>query len=123
MPKLPKNLEELAESLSPERQKFLSLVSGKRWFQRTDFEIQKKVFNLPSDFDGFLSDFSQRKDEYGGLNVLKLLDILPANYNLIALYKVRSNNTNQEFTYEYVSSKYVKTPATAALSFLRLGAR
>ncbi len=120
MKKTPANLQELAESLTPERQRFLSLLSEKKWFRKTDFEVQKKVFSLSEDFNGFLADFSARRDEYGGMEVVKLIDILPANYNLIALFKVRSTNTNQEFTYEYVSSKYGKSPGYRGLILLEV---
>lgn len=115
-----KNIEELAERLSPERQKYLSFLSEKKWFKKTEFETQRKVFTLPEDFNGFLNDFSIRKDEYGGMDVIKLLDVLPANYNLITLFLVRSQKTNQEFTYEYVASKYGKNPGYRGLILLEV---
>lgn len=61
-----KNLEELGENLSLERQKLLSLLSERKWFQDTDFELQKKLMLLPEEFDGFIKDLSERLGDFGG---------------------------------------------------------
>src|SRR3989304_8214161 len=95
------NLEELAESLGEGRQHVLSLLSEKKVFGHTDFETQRKLLTLPEDFEGFLADFSSRRDEYGGMDVIKLIDILRGNYQAIAIFQVRSQKTNQLFTYEF----------------------
>jgi hypothetical protein len=116
-----KNLEELGESLAEERQRLLSLLSEKKWFRHTEFEIQKKLLTLPDDFEGFLTDFPSRNDEYGGMDVLKLLDILRGNYNAISVFQVRSQKTNQVFTYEYTASKFGRNPGYRGVIFLEVG--
>ncbi len=75
---------------------------------------------LPEDFTGFLTDFRFRHDEYGGMDVLKLLDILRGNYNAIALFQVRSQKTNQIFTYEFTASKFGRNPGYRGIIFLEV---
>lgn len=119
-PQNAKNLEELGSSLVIERQKILSILSDKRWFKNTDFEIQKKIFILPEDFDGYLASLATRRDEYKGIDVIRLLDVPRGNYNLISLFEVRSQKTNQVFTYEYVTSKYGSGVGYRGLIFLEI---
>ena len=113
-----KNIQEIAEKLSLKRQKILSILSEKKWFRKTDFDIQKKVLTLPPDFDGYLSDLAVRRDEYKGIDVLRLIDIPRGNYNLISLFEVRSQKTNEIFTYEYSSSKFGRNPGFRGILFL-----
>ncbi|HET7098705.1 MAG TPA: hypothetical protein VFI61_00490 [Patescibacteria group bacterium] len=103
-----KNLEELSVSVSPHRQKIISLLSAKKWFRSTDFEIQKKLFTLPIDFDGYLTDLADRKDEYGGLMVNKLQEALVGNYGVLSIFEVMSIQNAHTFTYEYTSWKFGK---------------
>jgi hypothetical protein len=115
-----RNVGQLAESLPPERQQVLSLLSEKKWFKKTDFELQKRLLDLPADFDGFLADLATRKEEFGGMDVVKLLDIQRGNYNIVPLFKVRSHQTNQVFTYEYTSSKYGRNPGYRGIIFFEV---
>ena len=119
-PESAKNIEELAETLLPERQKILSILTEKKWFRKTDFAIQKKVMTSPPDFDGYLADLMTRREEYGGVQVLRLLDLIRGNYNLISLFEVRAQQTNQIFTYEYVSSKFGRNPGYRGVIFLEV---
>ena len=119
-PKLAKNIEELAENLSFERQQVLSLLSERKWFRHTDFEIQKKALILPEDFDGYLMDLAARSEEYGNMSVLKLFDILKGNYNAMSIFEVRSQQNNQIFTYEYTSSKFGRNPGYRGIIFLEI---
>jgi len=119
-PEEAKNLEELGTSLPIERLKILSLLSEKRWFRKTDFEIQKKTLTLPDDFEGFLAELTTRRESYGGVDILRLLDIQRGNYNGIALFEVRSSHTNQIFTYEYVCQKYGRNPGYRGLILLEV---
>lgn len=101
-----KNLEEINSYLSFDRQKIVSILSGKKWFQKTTLEIKKKLFLLPPDFDGYLKDIINRKDEYGGMIVTRLQDVLAGNYSVLSVFEVMSASTIQKFTYEYTTWKF-----------------
>jgi len=114
------NLQEFILTLSPERQEIIKDLLKKNWFRNTNFKLQKKLFSLPNDFNGYLIDLLDRTDEIGGNEVLKLIDIKHGNYNIISIFQLRSLQTNQEFTYEYNSYKYGKNPGFKGVLFLEV---
>lgn len=101
-----KNIEEIKSLLSHKRLNMFEALSNKNWFKQTDFEVIKKIFLLPDDFDGYLNDLTTRKDEYGGLIVNKLHDLLPGNYSALSVFEVVSIQTAQPFTHEYMTWKF-----------------
>ena len=84
----------------------LSTLSNKKWFKKTDFTVQKKLFTLPPDFDGYLWDLTKRKDEHGGLMVNRLFNIFSGNYMVLSIFEVVSIQTVQPFTYEFAAWKF-----------------
>ena len=98
-------LNELIKTLSPDRQKLIEPFFNKDWFKNTDFEVQKELLSLPEDHDGFVEDLSNRPDEIGEVNIIKLLKLSRGNFLLIPVFEVRSDVNNQVFSYEYVSWK------------------
>lgn len=96
---------ELISTLTPHRQQLIQPLLTKSWFQNTDLELQKEVLSLTEDHDGFLQDLSERPDEIGKVDVLKLQKLSRGNFMLISVFEVRSDVNNQIFTYEYVSWK------------------
>src|SRR3989344_1535531 len=124
MPKLPtdtKNLGELAENLTEARQHVLSILSDRKWFKNTDFELQKEILTLPEDWAGYLSDLSKRKDEIKGLQILKLTEIKRGDIMAFTRFLVRVLHTNQEINYrEYVSYKYGSNPGYKGILLLEV---
>ncbi|HSV94906.1 MAG TPA: hypothetical protein VLH94_02985 [Spirochaetia bacterium] len=98
-------LTELISTLTPARQEYVASLLKLSWFQNTAPEIQEEVLTLPEDFDGFIKDLSERPDEIGNVEVQRLQKLNRGNYLLIPVFEVRSESTNQIFTYEYVSWK------------------
>lgn len=88
------------------------------WYKNTDSEIKDELLGLPEDFNGFLEGLAERPDEIGEIDVQKLLKINYGNYLIIPVFEVRSNLTNQVFTYEYVSWKTGETPGMRGVIFL-----
>jgi len=87
------------------RKEIIKKLNSQPWFQDSSPEIQEEVLSLPDDFQGYLEDLSNRPDEIGEVDVIKLDRIARGNYLIISVFEVRSNITNQVFTYEYVSWK------------------
>ncbi len=73
---------------------------------------------MPDDFLGFLDDLSNRPDEVGEVDIIRLSKIVSGNYLVIVVFDVRSNITNQEFTFEYASWKTGKNPGSRGIIFL-----
>jgi len=111
-------LTQLSLSLSPNRQTHLSKLTRHDWFNNTSFEIQKEVLTLPEDHNGFIEDLSNRPDEIGEVDVLRLLSLKAGNFLITPIFEVRSNITNQIFTYEYVSWKTGSRPGARFIIFL-----
>ena len=116
-----KNIEELGVSLPLERQKILSILSDKKWFKQTDFELKKELLTLPDDWAGYLSDLSKRKDEIGGLEVMKMISIQRGDFVALTRFKVRVMATNEVIDYgEYETSKYGSNPGFRGILLLEI---
>jgi len=113
-------LKQLNKVLPESRQEILEKLSERQWFAKTDFELQKELLTLPEDFTGYLIDLAKRQDEFGGLNLLKLLKLKKGNFIVLSIFKVRSQQTNQTMTYEYVSSKFGSNPGFRGILFLEV---
>lgn len=111
-------LNTFIKSLSPARQKLIEPFFHKDWFKNTDLELRKEILSLPEDHNGFIEDLSNRPDEIGEVDVLRLLKLAHGNYLLIPVFEVRSNITNQIFTYEYASWKSGARPGAKGIIFL-----
>lgn len=88
------------------------------WYKNTNQEVKNQLLNLPEDFNGFLENLAERPDEIGEVDVQKLVKISHGNYMVIPVFEVRSNITNQLFTYEYVSWKTGDNPGMRGIIFL-----
>lgn len=102
----------------PNRQKIEKKLNSTSWFKATDPAIQEKILNLSEDYDGYLEDLATRPDEIGELDVLKMTKVSYGQYLVLSVFEVRSNLTNQVFTYEYVSWKTGNTPGARGIIFL-----
>lgn len=88
------------------------------WFKNTDQSLKDELINLAEDYNPFLSDLSNRPDEIGELDIIKLTKIGYGHFMIMCVFEVRSNFTNQVFTYEYVSWKTGSNPGMRVLIFL-----
>ena len=94
-----------------EKRKTINEKLGKHnWFKNTDLDLQYELLSLPDDFDGFLEDLVKRPDELDNFDILRLLKLERGNYLITPVFEVRSQETNQVFTYEYVSWKSGANP-------------
>jgi len=109
---------EFISSLSPLRQGYYQKLYRHTWFKNTSIEIQTEIFNLPEDHNGFIESLTERPDEIGEVDVLKLQKISRGNFLLIPIFEIRSNINNQISTYEYVSWKTGKYPGMRGIIFL-----
>ncbi len=78
------------------------------WYKKTSKEVKEELKNLPDEFEGFLDDLSQRPETVGNVEVLKMIRLNHGHYLVNPVFEVRSNLTNEIFTYEYSSWKYGK---------------
>ncbi len=88
------------------------------WFKNTDVVLLQEILSLPEDYQGFLEDLASRPDEIGELDVLKLTKIGHGHFLILLVFEVRSNITNQIFTYEYASWKTGSRPGARGIIFL-----
>lgn len=100
------------------RQEIAKQLNSHAWFKATDESIRGELLSLPLDYDGFLSDLATRPDEIGELDVLKMTKIGYGNFLILPVFEVRSNITNQIFTYEYASWKTGANPGARGIIFL-----
>lgn len=98
-------IKNLLETLDPKRRQLAEKLLSLPWFADSDPKIQEEVLTLPDDFHGFIEDLSNRPDEVGELDVIRLSKVCRGNHLITSVFDVRSNLTNQVFTYEYVSWK------------------
>ena len=118
MPIQTQKLPEYVSSLSQARQAIAGKLFAHSWFKATDPKIQEEVLSLPDDHEGFLVDLASRPDEIGELDVLRLIKIGYGHFLLLPVFEVRSNITNQVFTYEYASWKTGSNPGARGIIFL-----
>jgi hypothetical protein len=111
---------DLKSTLSPERSEISMRLHEKAWFNNTDKSIKEEILSLPEDFNPALFDLSERPNEIGNLEVLKIQRLVFGSYYAILIFKVRSSTNNQEFDYEYVISKYGKNPGFKGIIFVEV---
>ncbi len=92
------------------RTQTLSNLEALTWYQNTSPDIKNIIYHLPTEFDGFLADLATKTDEIDNLEILRLKDLKVGNHLVIPIFEVRQENTNQVFTYEYVSWKQGVNP-------------
>lgn len=93
-------------------------LNSKKWFKKTDKDLQKEILSLPDDFEGFVKDLGERPEEIGNVKVNKMIRLIRGNYLLIPLFEVESLQTKEKFTYEYVSWKHGKETGSRGIIFL-----
>jgi len=98
-------IKELLQTLTPIRRELADKLFTLPWFADSTPEIQEEVLTLPEDFHGYIDDLSHRPDEVGEIDIVRLSRIFRGSFLITSIFDVRSNLTNQEFTYEYVSWK------------------
>ncbi len=113
-------LEEIRNLLDDDRKAILSHLEKHKWFKNTSFEVQKDLLSLPNDFDGYLHDLTDRKDEIGGLIVIRLKRFLISFKSILNVFEVMVGQTNQLVEYEYISSKYGKNPGFKGVLLLQI---
>ncbi len=111
-------LSDHLSTLSPERGSLATALLKHDWFKSTELSLQLEILNLPEDYQGFLEDLASRPDEIGELDVLKLTKIGHGHFLILLVFEVRSNITNQIFTYEYVSWKTGSRSGAKGIIFL-----
>lgn len=112
------SLQEFISTLSPKRRDIAGKLLVHQWFKNTDISLQKEILSLPEDYQGFLEDLVKRPDEIGELDVLKLTKIGFGNFLILLVFDVRSNITNQIFSFEYASWKTGSNPGARGIIFL-----
>lgn len=108
-------VKQIKKDISKERKELMDDLSKRSWFKKTKPEIQKKLTDLPSEFDGFLKDLVDRPEEIGDVEVVELIDLLAGNFIAIPVFKVKSLLTKEEFTYEYASWKFGRFPGNKGI--------
>lgn len=110
--------KDLLPLLPAHRQTQANALLAHDWFKNTAPEVQHELLTLPEDYNGFIQDLSERPDEIGEVDVLRLLKLAHGNFLITPIFEVRSNITNQIFPYEYVSWKTGARPGARFVIFL-----
>ena len=114
-------IKEILTTLSPARRELADKLFTLPWFAESDPKLQEEVLTLPIDFQGYIEDLSNRPDEIGEIDIIRLNKILRGNFLITTVFDVRSNQTNQEFTFEYVSWKTGNYNGMRGIIFLETG--
>ncbi|MCL4200237.1 hypothetical protein KJZ67_02755 [Patescibacteria group bacterium] len=98
----------LLNKSTPERRAIFEKLQEKKWFQKTDGELQKKLLTLPDkgieNHNGFLEDLANRPEEISNIKVERMIDLPHGSFALVPKFEVsRLDNPAKRFTYEYVS--------------------
>mgnify|MGYP000846215938 CR=1 FL=1 len=98
----------LLNKATPERRAIFEKLQEKKWFQKTDGELQKKLLTLPDkgieNHNGFLEDLANRPEEISNIKVERMIDLPHGSFALVPKFEVsRLDNPAKRFTYEYVS--------------------
>jgi hypothetical protein len=96
------------------------VLEKRAWFVRSDRYIQERVLGLPAEFDGFVADLANRDDEIGSVEVVRLIGLAVGRYMVIPVFEVRSELTNEVFSYEYVSWRHGKHPGFKGSLFVEV---
>ncbi len=105
-----KNSPQNSNIIAENRSSILEKLNHYQWFLNTDTDIKNELLSLPEDHDGFLEDMIGRTDELDNMDILKLERLERGNHLITPVFIVRSHETNQVFTYEYVSWKSGANP-------------
>lgn len=98
----------LLAKASPERRAIFEKLQSRRWFQKSDVELQKNLLTLPhkgkENYDGFLEDLAARPEEIANIRVERLIDLPKGKFAVVPKFEVsRVDKPGIRFTYEYVS--------------------
>jgi hypothetical protein len=93
------------------------------WYKKTSKEIKEELKNLPDEFEGFLRDLSERAETIGNVEVIKMTKLNHGHYLVNPVFEVRSNLTNEIFTYEYSSWKYGKETGCKGVILVEVGGK
>lgn len=104
--------------MTESREKIFARLQKQCWFKESSQEVQDEILSLPDDYDQYLEDLASRSDEIGELDVLRLVKVAHGKYLITSVFEVRSNLTNQIFTYEFVSWKTGSNPGARGIVFL-----
>jgi hypothetical protein len=91
-----------------ERKAIFKKLGELDWYKKTSQEIKGELKNLPDEFEGFLKDLGDRPETVGNVEVIKMVKLNHGHYLVNPVFEVRSNLTNEIFTFEYSSWKYGK---------------
>lgn len=112
------DIQKIIKSLPVHRQASAQMLFTKDWFKNTSPELQMEILQLPEDHRGFIADLSERPDEVGNVDILRLLKLNRGHFILTPIFEVRSEINNQIFTYEYASWKTGQHGGTRGIIFL-----
>ena len=116
----PTNIKRKSSSPSVERKEIIKRLQEHKWYRNTSPELKSQLTLLGEDYNGFLSDLAIRKDEFGGLVVLRLKKFLTSFKTILNIFEVRVSQTNQIVDYEYVSAKYGNNPGFKGILLLEI---
>jgi len=85
-----------------------AVIVTKKWFTKTDTNLQNELLSMGEEFNGFLKDLGERPEIFGNVEVLKLVQIAQGKSIVSPVFEVRSLLTNEKYTREYSSWKYGK---------------
>lgn len=86
------------------RQEAVAKLRTRKWFGTSSVEIQQQLINLPSEYDGFVNDMSDRTDTSMEFELLKLTEIHMADSLVMPVFLVKSNFSGK--TYERTFTTY-----------------
>jgi len=101
----------------------LAELRKKKWYLHSSPAVKNELKDLPLEFHGFLADLAKRKSFIGRVEILRLLKILRGNYLIIPVFEVRSLDTNEVFTYEFVSWKFGRFPGYKGIILVEVKGR
>lgn len=111
------------KSSTSHRLKLIRALSKKSWFQATDADLQDELVTLPqrgkSNHDGFLEALIRRKEEFGGIRVLRLLSLGRGNYTLCPMFEIQSVETGEIYTYDYAAYRHGVPAGAKGLVLIR----
>ncbi len=75
------------------RQEAEKRLHQRKWFQNSEIDIQKKILSIPETFEGFLNDLTDRTDNFGDFETLKMIDFNYNDHFAHCVFEVKSNFT------------------------------
>lgn len=111
-------IRKIIDSSTPARRSMIDKLLHLPWFRDSSEETQKEILTLPEDFNGYIEDLTNRPDEIGSLDIIRLSKIIKGSFLITSIFIVRSATNNQEYTYEYVSWKTGSYTGVRGIIFL-----